>query len=192
MKHQNKAFMCLFDCEEVYKKQRLHLLTVSQRECKEVTKNRLLLWTRLFPCDFHFTVPVIAALWLMLFVPFILSQSGEDQHCTAPRPQRLELNQNTHLCLLGLHECIWPYRCVPNNCSLLQELLPCPLKPGEARMKGVALVFISPVNYWYLPLRWLLSRWRWKMSPHIMGTACRHVVWAVAGKREDGSKTEMC
>lgn len=64
-----------------------------------------------------------------------------------PCPQRLDLTQNTHLCFSGLHEYIWPSRHVQNNRLLLGELLPGPLNLCEAGMKGVALVFISPVNY---------------------------------------------
>jgi len=51
-------------------------------------------------------------------------------------------------------------------------------------MKGAALVFISPVNYWYLPLRWLHLGIGVATSPHIMATSCRHVAGAVAEKKE--------
>lgn len=109
---------------------------------------------------------VIAALWLMLFVSFILSQSREDQHCAAPVLWGL-ISPKIHTCVFS-EWLLWSSsRCVQNNCLLLGELLPCPLNPCEAGMKGVALVFISPVNYWYLPLPWHLSGWRWKMSSHI-------------------------
>lgn len=115
---------------------------------------------------------MIAALWLMLFVSFILSQSGEDQYCTAP-PERLDLAQNTHLCFLGgRHKCIWPSCLVQNNCFLLGKLLLCPLNLCAAGMKEMALVFISHVNYWYQ----LLSGWRWEnvssRNGHIAQTCC--------------------
>lgn len=77
-----RGFQVLFFiARELTKRKRVHLLTVSQRECKEITKTTL---EQALSWDFHFTVPVIAALWLMLFVSFILSKSREDQHCTAP------------------------------------------------------------------------------------------------------------
>lgn len=174
---------------DLTKRQRLHLLTASQRECKEITKSRLFTLDPALSCDFHFTVPVIAAVWQMLFVSFILSQKQGGSTLYSPCPRRLDLAQNTHLCFLGLHECIWPSLLVQNNRLLLGELLLCPLNLCEAGMKGVALVFISHVNYWYLPLRWLLLGWRWETSLHIMGASHRHAVWAAAAKKEDRSKT---
>lgn len=151
------------------KRQRLHLLTVSQRECKEITKTGFYFGLGSF---LRFPLHSAHDSWsvtdVICLFHLVTERGGSALH--SPRPQRLDLAQNTHLCFLGLHKCIWPSRCVQNNCLLL-ELLPCPLNLCEARMKGVALVFVSPVNYWYLPLLWLLSGWRWEMSPHNGHTA---------------------
>lgn len=88
----------------------------------------------------------------MLFVSFILVESREDQRCTAPVLWGLiSPPKNTHLCFLGLHECIRTSRRVQNNRLLLERITAVSIKPCEAGMKGVVLVFISPVNYWYLP-----------------------------------------
>lgn len=110
----------------------------------------------------------------------------------SPCPLRLDLpppKKNTHLCFLGLHECIRTSRHVRNNRLLLERITAVSIKPCEAGMKGVALVFILPVNYWYLPphtpILWILPGPGWKMSPCIMGTSRRHVVWAAAEERED-------
>lgn len=136
MKHQNKAFKCLFDCGgggDLTKRQRLHLLTASQRECKEITKSRLFTLDPALSCDFHFTVPVIAAVWQMLFVSFILSQKQGGSTLYSPCPRRLDLAQNTHLCFLGLHECIWPSLLVQNNRLLLGRIIAVSIKPVWGR-----------------------------------------------------------
>ena len=95
------------------KRQRLHLLTASQRECKEITKSRLFPLDPALSCDFHFTVPVIAAVWLMLFVSFILSQSREDQHCTAPVLGGL-ISPKIHTCVF------WDYMSAFGHLSLFK------------------------------------------------------------------------
>lgn len=169
------------------KRQRLHLLTASQRECKEITKTGFYCGPGSFlRFPLHSARDSCCVTDVICLFHLVTEQGGSTLY--SPCPRRLDLAQNTHLCFLGLHECIWPSRLVQNNRLLLGELLLCPLNLCEAGMKGVALVFISPVNYWYLPLRWLLSGWRWEMSPRIMGTSRRHVVWAMAERREAGAK----
>lgn len=93
-------------------RRRLLLLTASQRESEEMIKTGFY-FTPGFLSDFHFNVAMMAALWLMLFVSFILLHRGEHQHCNHPGPQRLDLVQITHLSLFffcggGLQKCIWP------------------------------------------------------------------------------------
>lgn len=113
----------------IVRRQRLHLLTASQRESKEITKTGFYF----APGSFYFTVPMIAALWLMLFVSFILSQSREDQHCTAPVLGGLILPK-IHTCVFGgLHKCIWLSRLVQNNRLLLGGVIGVSIKPVWGR-----------------------------------------------------------
>lgn len=185
MKHQNKAFKCLFGCTEASS---ASVNSFSKRIWGN-DKNRLLLHTG-FLWDFHFNVAMMAALWLMLFVSFIFLHSREHQCCTTLVLRGLILSK-IHTCIFGgLLKCIWPPGALFKRIvSFPGELLLCPLNPCKARMRRMALVFILHVNYLYQLLCRPLLGWRWEMSPHIMGTSCRHVVWAFTAMRGGGSKT---
>lgn len=93
MKRRHEAFKCLL----IAQKHCLHLLTASKRECEEMIKNSLLLHNRAF-WDFHLSVITMAALWLMLFVSFMLIHSREHQHCTTLVLRGLILSK-THTCV---------------------------------------------------------------------------------------------
>lgn len=183
MKHQNKAFKHLLSCTEASS---ASVNTFSKRIWRN-DKNKLVLHAGFLP-DFHFNVAIMAALWLMLFVSFISLHSEEHQHCATTVLKGLI--QNTHLCFLGVTKVLLATGVLFKMIvSFLAELLLCPFNPCKTGMRRMALVFISHVNYLYQLLCWPLSGWRWEMSPHIMATSRRHVVWAFTAMKGGGSKT---
>lgn len=184
MKHQNKAFMCFF---LVAQRRRLHFLTASQRESEEMIKTGFY-FTPGFLWDFHFNVAIMAALWLMLFVSFILLHSGEHLHCTTQVFRGLVLSKIHTPVFFGGYKGAFAGALFKMIASFLREWLLCPLNPCKTGMRRMALVFISHVNYLYQLLCRPLSGWRWEMSPQIMGTSRRHVVWASPAMRGGGSK----
>ena len=119
--------------------------------------------------NLHFTVAAMAALWQMLFVSFILSQDTEDQQCPLPLSWAWSC-PDTFSVFFGLHEWVWAFpSCVGNNRLSFGGLLLWPLNLCEAEMKRVALVFISPVNYWYILLRNVSQGLRWEDSTEVVG-----------------------
>lgn len=141
----------------VAQRRRLHLLTASQKESEEMIKTGFY-FTLGFLWDFHFNVAMMAALWLMLFVSFILFHSGKHQHRTTLFLRGLILSKihtcvfwgvtKVHLAVGALFKMI---------ASFLGESLLCPLKPCKTGMGRMALVFISHVNYLCQLLCWPLS-----------------------------------
>lgn len=84
MEHQNAAFKCFFLIAwELTKRQRVHLLTVSQRECKEITKTAFY-----FGAGSSLRFPLHSARDSCsvtdVICLFHLVTEQEDQHCTAP------------------------------------------------------------------------------------------------------------
>lgn len=137
MKHQNKAFKCLFVfmVRKLAKRQSVHLLTSSQRERKEITntkktqKIRLSIWTGLFSCDFHFTAPRDSCSVTDVICLFHLGGEQGGSTLYSPCPLRLDLPpQKIHTCVF------WDYTSAFGHLAVFKiiasswrELQPCPL-----------------------------------------------------------------
>lgn len=99
MEHQNVAFKCFFlIARELTKRQRVHLLTVSQRECKEITKTAFYFGAGSFlRFPLHSARDSSSVTDVICLFHLVTEQGGSTLH--SPCPWRLDLTQNTHLCV---------------------------------------------------------------------------------------------